>query len=786
MTYATALAAGPPWRIDTTLFIDGIPYLFGTRAGLSLDLTAFASGTSGYTPMTSVNALLPDSISLGTQKLDYALSMVPAGGFGMQLRMRDGILDEPWLRYFRRRTLPQPRIVTAGGISKSATSFDVENASGLAAGLLYVNRETLSWDGSLAGATLSGITRNALALPGSRAEIHQFGARLSSSVHFLKGRMAVVHLWLDGEVSYLHAYGKIAKSPPEDWDGDTLTLEFDDLMSVFTRRCAVGLPGADVTDIESAISSTENVVKLSHDGATRQFAPTATDDGHLLITGKLEVEGADEIDLRQIAPINSFDGSGATAKPIIKVTDFSAFTGTINGEQNTTLFWLWARPQYMRRVYVFKQYPMLAALKVLLSDTGDGSNHATYDVLFGISNAGAGASTTVAAEETEIRFGAALPAGLIDVTTLETFASINVPGWCYVFGAQGEEDPLPFLREVARALKGYWIIKEGLLSFKLYDATYETDTTDATVTSDHILKDTPRRSTDDEDEAVGVIRTSCNYDPFDGEFKGKVNVIYQEMQATLANDKAAAIHERRGALVDLPGHTPPVGLVATPATITEMFLDADRYFARRSRGLRKWTLYLPWTLHKLVPGDKITLTWDQLSDFAGGTLSAQTVEVTARELHYHQGRITVEVTEIWTGKLINPTARVSSWDAINSRINLDGSGKYSSGGAVARWFAAGWGLRVWDATDNFATSYDFILTTINSDNVITPSAIPTFAPYNGGGGSAAGDIVTADTYDDANNTTANAKQSLGQHSYMFLADGTLTLGDADDAGHGWA
>jgi hypothetical protein len=779
VTYTTALSAGPPWRTDVTLFIDGLPFLFGTRAGLSLDISSIVTNPGAYSTITSVNAIQPDSISFGGQKLDYGLSMVPPGGFAMQLRRRDGIPDESWTRYFRRRTQPQPRIVTAGGISKTASTFAVENATGLTAGYLYVNRETIYWEGTLVGQTLSDIVRNTLALPGSRAEVHQFGARLSSVPHLLKGRMAFVHLWIDGEVSYFHGYGKISNSPTDNPDTDTWSLEFDDIMSAFSRRCAVGLPGAAVTNVESAISSTENVVKLSQDGSTRQFAPSATDDGSLLITGKLPLDGGDTVDLTQVAPINSFDGTGSSAKPIVKVTDFFAFTGSIDGVQNTNMWWYWVKPEHMRRVYVFTRYPMLAALKVLLSDTGDGSNHATYDVLFGISNAGAGASTVVASEETEIRFGAATPSGLIDVTTLETFASINVPGWCYVFGARGEEDQLEFMREVARALKGYWIVKDGLLSFKLYDATYETDTVDGTATTDNILSDTSRSGVDDESEAVSAISTSCNFDPFDGEFKGKLNVIYTEMQATLANDKAVAVHERKGLLVDLPGSVLPPGLVATPATVTEAYHDADRYFARRSRGLRKWKLNLPWSSHRLVPGDKITLTWDQLSDFAGGTVSDQTVEITARELRYHQNMITVEVTEIWTGRLINSTARVSSWDAINSRFNLDASGKYSSGGAVARWFAIGWKCRLWDATDNFATTFDFTVSAIPSDNVLTPGASPPFT-------AAVGDIITADTYDDANDTTANAKQSLGQHSYMFMADGTLTLGAALDAGHGLA
>jgi hypothetical protein len=56
----------------------------------------------------------------------------------------------------------------------------------------------------------------------------------------------------------------------------------------------------------------------------------------------------------------------------------------------------------------------------------------------------------------------------------------------------------------------------------------------------------------------------------------------------------------------------------------------------------------------------------------------------------------------------------------------------------------------------------------------------------GGAAPAAGDIIVQAQYDDADNTTANAQQSIAQRGHAFQGDDNFRLGTADDTAHEWA
>jgi hypothetical protein len=759
MTYASTLAIGQTVQAEAGLIIDGIPILFGTKADLVLTTSSiFVSGAPAS--LTSNDALARNSVGVEGLELNTKMGMVPPGG--ASLRIRSG----EWDRYFeRRRALAtgttKARLTAA--MTASATSCTTSAAGVWSVGdVIYVDREAM-YVGALTSSDPSTLTRNYAGLAGTKAARHQAGARVSKSPRTLLGRYAELYLWINEVDSTLLRRLKLTNVR---WDGKTneWVLTFKDAMALFDRVIAKGLRGTTLSEVAVSGSNAE-LVKVGSTWDEEWLATGSADYGSAYLTN-----GQDYV----VAPIQSFSAGNDPRIPWeYRVSSFLDTLGLYNNieDQGVT----------MRRVYVLSRYPMVAALKVLLSDRGDGNNNATYDKLYGRTSTGGGAGETLGAYEEEIRFGAAIPEALLDMTTLTSTELLTDPGigeFRYVLGANGEEKLLDFLAEVAWHLQGFWFINSsGKLSFKRLSGVYAATTVAATFTEDTVLgirRETPYDAVDDETEVVTSIKLKCNWNPAKKGFDAEVNLIYPRTAETFRDIGQAVEFERKTCLVNAPTAAGSLPLGSVGATVQEVQSALNRRFFRAQNGLRKYTLILPIAYHQLQPGDNVRVTRDGLKAFDGSSVSSMLLEIVKQgSIDLKTGLVRFEVVETWSSKPISPTGKVSSISGAGPyTVTLATNTKYGGGTTPARYFAAGWKVKFLDQSVSppFSTeSGTMTISSITSDTVLVMTGTIGFTV-------AAGDILVQAAYATGNDTTTNAAQTLAQHGYSFQGTTGFALG----------
>lgn len=779
MTYATANATGNNQNVHATLIIDGVPLLFGTRAGLVLS-TSGVFVTGSPSSLTSVDAIVEDSISLEGSTINYDMMMVPPAAGALSIR-----LSSTWDKYFERRR--SSTFITAE-ITDADTAVTVQN-SGIftAAAPAYVDRETVLINTIASSTSISSITRNYCALPGTKAARHSTLAVLSTVPRYLKGRHAVLHLWNSDTTNTLFRRMRIdsVKYNPKSvsWD-----LTFTDVMTMLDRPLAVGVRSGKVfsssVDSGGDIHITTGLLSYSNP----QFASTPGLESSVLLT-------SDDTGDSVIAPIKSRPATDEVelhftpASTIIGNANADNIFGTLsNGQRYYSPGQISSvRGLSIRRCYVFEGAPMVALLQVLLSDRGDGNNDATYDKLFGITSTSTGSTRALASfdEGGEIRFGAAIPAALLNLDSSDTTALnhadnlADVPdGWRYVLGAGSEEqNTLGMIEEVGWARGGFFFLNSsGKISFKKLSATGGFTTPVAALTTANILRMSPLDAVDDETEIVHTIKLMCNWDPVNGKFMTTVNVNHP-MTAEIYREVGQEMKLERKGLVVGDG-SDSIGLIAE---------RLYRAYARRQHGIRKYKIQLPWQYHTLIPGDVVSVTHEALNAFNGSTLSAVYFEVAgvpSLNIGGGEGTIEIEVHETTTVKPISPTARVASYSDGGGAgpfvFTLTTSDKYTGDTTPGDFFAAGWKIRLLDksASPPFSTASAVLTIASKTSTTITTTAAPGFTP-------AAGDILVQARFDDADNTTNNTEQTLAQRGYAFMSDSDFRLGTSNTAADTW-
>lgn len=757
MSYATASAL-PAVNADATLLIDGIPILFGTRDGVA------HAGTGTFGALTSVEAIVSGSLQFEKSSLNLDTLMVPPSGASLSIK-----IDSRWDKYFERRRTPSALLtspVTAAGVT-----LTVSSSSGMDGLALYCNRETMLCTAEPTSTTAT-VTRNAYALPGYTASTHNTEAVVSASPRFLKGRLCELRLWVS-DTDYRTLYLILANSPRYNRGTGQWELTFDSVMRRFDKQVAVGFQGSPVSSAIIAGSGTGTAGMIAVNlipEVMREFAFCNSDDGCIF------VENADGGGF--IAPIID-RAADPTSTPI--VDGGLAEPSTVMMEPPPVPVDVGAVFKNMRRCYILNGPPLLDLMKVLHSIQGDGGNGA-YDVLFGVTSSG----TTPSLEDgqAECRMGAAIMADFITAPSSELLA-MRSPGWNRVLGANGPESLLDLMRDACMAAGVFaYTDSSGKLAFASLESAYSTDTYAATILDADIGEGTEAITLDDEDEVVHTVTLKCNWSPAENAFKGTVTMRDEETAETYRDSKGAITIERRGLVCHLPVNTQPL-LGMQPPTSQMNFetlrVELDRYFAKRSPGIIKVNARLPWKFSTLVPGDLVRLTWEQFNSFAGGTLSARACLVVGVTPSVDFGGVDVELHVLRTAKPLAPTAVVTSWDGGTKTLTLNAAGKFLPGATPGRYFAAGWGVRIFDASTSpqyqVLGGATFTVASI-TDTTIVLTVSPGTAP-------AVGDLVTIADYDNATSTVTNTAQTLAQKDHAFQASATLTLGAALVAGDEW-
>lgn len=760
MTAASAIQAGAA-VCHYTLLIDGIPILFGTRSGLVLSTTGIL-GAAGPATLTSV-AALPEPPKPSGRTLNHAMHMVTPGDMTCVLRAAPA-----WNKYLEPR---RTSTLLASAITASATSMTLQQASLFPVNTpVYLDRECI-YITALTSGQPSTMTRNYCALAGTKAAIHQADTVVATAPSLHK-RTAELRMWTsDTDHTLLGRY--TVSNCTHDGESNRWDLSFKGFMEALDTQVAKGFRSTKLHQLAVVSGGSGRTELQFEDSDITSWLNNSSNYGHVMVVGKEDWF---------VAPIASF--SGSQFPQIAFAFRSNAFFGRIGYMSPED-----SKGIELRRVYHLTGPPMVAALQVLLSDKGDGNNHATYDVLYGRTSTGTGAGAGIGDGESEVRFGAAISPDLIDMTTLTSAALLNDPGlgFSYVLNGDGPVSLLEVLENVAFQLKGYWYENsDGKLSFSRLTGVYPTSAAAAaTLTTSNILREKGTlRGVNDETEVVHTIQVECNYDYARKRFD-KVNIFYARAIERFRGVGKVLKVKYKGLIVQLPEQSGDMVLSSTgqlPSGVSPLFAHFDRWFYRTQNGLRKYVLALGIRYFALRPGQRTTVTHELLNAFDGSTVSGLSMElVKISKVDLQKGRLQVEVSETWSGRTISPTGKVSTWPGGSSpyTITLATSTKYGGSTTPGRMFAIGWKVKLLDksASPPFATaSVVYTVTAVTDTTVTVTGAAPSFTP-------AAGDVLVQADYDNADNATASASFASGQRDHIFLADSNGRLGAADAAAH---
>jgi len=779
MTLASVVANYTRLKVDALLAIDGIPILFGTRAGRTWDTSGTDPVSNHPSTWTSVEAIVPESIQIGAREMDKDASMVRPSTVTLSIAS-----SSAWDKYFERRRSPQGVYLTTD-MTATVTSAAVNSTSAFTAGdYAYIGRETIKITTIASGTSISVLARNQIAIGPTQAAYHRqtnAGSKMTLTPQYHLGRPAVLRMVVgDSDADFTDIITLTMADSPR-YNKNTLSweLSFSDGMAQFDRKVAVGWEGAPVSAVR--FSTDTNYVEFDLASNWDEFRVGATfggtdDVGHLYVTPP---EGSDVPPCLASIAVPAASGLQTVSISYEWMTNIAS-SGVDVSTAGITFNALNAyNGGYARRCYVFQRYPILAALKIMTSMQGNGDN-GTYDVMYGKTSDGN--TDPIVSGEIEKRFGAGIYNGIIDTASFEAIMNDPVDGWFYVLGLRGEEDLLSILEECMWAAGAYlYFNSSGKLAVARHSAAYVGQANSYTITDSDTVRDQQYVSADDEKSVAHTLAIECNV-PIDGsEPTCKVQAVYDEYRETYRNVAAATVTVTRKGLVAKAPTQEFVTWVgdAMPEMIAQAQLQnpLHRQMIQRNRLTRTYSLVLPWKYVTILPGDRVSLTHSLLNSFDGSTPSSLVCEVIGTQIDYNGQTVTVNLRETLNGKWINPVGRLSGAAAVNTITLSTSSGVWGGGTTPARYWAAGWAVSVLDASASYASLGTTTISSISSDTQIILTAAPA--------GTAAGDLLVMRDYDNSSNTTTSAALGAAQRDHLFLADDSYTLGSSGADAHRW-
>lgn len=773
MTLETALEAGPNPVVEYTLLIDGIPVLFGTKAGLVHPLDNVTNPPAGG--LTSVDAIDVESLQLGELRFDYNKRMAPPSEGSGEI-----IIRPEWQRWFELRTSPVARLTSK--IDEDDTVITPNRAVFFEDDVLFCQRETMLVTENNSGALT--VTRNYCALPNNKAAAHQGSSEIRSVPRHLYGRAAELRIWpsTDPADSRTLRYLILAGSPVHAKKDGVWQFDFDTNMRRFDKKVATGFKGADLelatlTTIGTGVAAVPAIICVPSDNQ-REFRCTSELDGSIAVG--INGEGF-------IADILSNNPNPIVSNPV-GFASVPGFQGSGNllyvapTDDNQ-------KPWSLRRCYVFTGNPLQCMIQVLLSDCGQLTNHPTYDTLFGLTSTATTVAGRLSSGDQECRFGAAIPADLIEIPDDDDpLMTEVVAGFCFVL--MDEMNALEVIWECCSAQNLIAYINEDQkLAFKKMDTGYPDDVVTTTLDADTILHDeTEPTSVDDESEVIHTASVQCNYSVFRREFLGKTIVkdfdlveTYRDAGGTSGIGTLEVV--RRSLLCALPGQRVEqitYGIPGANALDVQTLLQMlDRELVRR-RSIRKYTTTLPAKCMTLRIVDRASLTWEHFIDFAGGTVSGFAADIMAIRFDVQNGHIITELHEVRTGKLIAPTGRIHAWNAGLARMTLLSDSEFGGGTTPGDYFSVGDVVRILDysSSPQYSTMSGALAISAKTASTVTVTGAVGFVPADG-------DLLVLGGYDEATGTVVNVAQSQKQHDYLYMADANGLIGSSNAAADRW-
>jgi hypothetical protein len=668
VTYDSVLASNPRAKLDVVLIIDGVPLLFGTRSGRVHDGANVTNPPAGT--WTSSESIIRESINLGEQELDWDSLFCKPAKVSMQIASHPS-----WDKYFEPLRAPIGTLI--GSINKTATTVTFDDANVFPeGGYVYLSAETIQL-GTIADPTFTGCTRGCIALPGNNPAKHESGDLIYSQPPYMQGRRATIRIYAGhNDTDYVDWVGYRIASSPDSTPG-TWSITLDDGQSNLAVKLGTGFQGAKIVSdlgigvgISSSSSETRYIFTIDQPNSREWLYGDAV--GEVMVSAPNGDTFLCEVDQIVSRAVGSFTW-------VDVYINASAFVPT-HPNENGAAGVMSAEELYgstLRRVYVDRGYPMRSVLRALLSREGDGTNNATWDDMVGSLADG---SNPPADDEVELRMGAGLDAALVDVTVLEQFKDVFVPGWTYIHGDKPDKLLLDLLEEAAWPLGVFFLWGSNGLKCKRFQGRTIADTTNKTVDESSIAVNTEKKSVYDESQVLHTVTVDCNYAPGTDEAKTHVTVVHnrtRRMYRDTPISRAGTLTLQRKALWvvgddvnprDVRKFIPPGNASVNYASPIDVRQSIQRIFSKRGKPVRRYTLILPWCT--ILPGDRVALTHTRLRAFDGSYVNALHCDVTKVARNWNDGTVTVSVEETFDGVLIAPACRVSSWNAGTLTLTL--------------------------------------------------------------------------------------------------------------------
>lgn len=727
MTLQTEIEAGRTHNVGYYLSFDGIATRLATHK--------FSDAPWSLSGTYQIGMRLPRGSSI---KLDRRQGLVKPGGFTVDVLARAAVDT-----YFARRGGSDDQL--SSGVSASDASVTLKSGTNTYAdgATVHFAKEAITLGTHTGSGTYTGCTRGANS---TYARPHRADTVISDRPRVWMGRRATLtEVNLETGSETVVRAGILAKSPNEK-DG-MWSLQFLDLSRELNRQIAVGWETQDVL----AVTYAEDEMTFEVDDA-RNF----------VAGGYVRIDHPRGVDFYKVDAVD-------TANRTFNV-DYTGLIARSNELRLGRDFEI--RPEdgrmTARQVEIIWADPASAALTVMLSDLGDGTNNATYDDLKGVSPAFTAATVDVAGK----RFGAAIPASWVDVSTWEALEGL---GGRQVFILEEPMRLVDFLvREVAWRLGGYvYVTQAGLISFRRYLPSVADSS--LTTYDEGDLASPGVTVVDDESEVLASAIFECNYDPFTREYRRRVEALwpstFDEYGDETTRLRLSSRSLRVGDAVNSPLFSQPIGE-------QEVVVALDRQFARTQDGLRKVSLAFGWQHHlSMHPGEKFKLTLPKPSDGEGGRgFTARQYEVTSVDPELDNGRSLVTAEEAPPGWLIAPACFVADYFGGTISIDLTGAEADLFDSSPGEDFPSACTIRMFDASASppFSTSQTVTVSnvTANGFDISTPG---TFTP-------AAGDLIILEYSANTGNTNA-AGGDVRDH--LFQVDASGTLGGSSDDGTKW-
>lgn len=677
---------------------------------------------------TFIPCLPSGAVSAAGASLDRPRSLIVPGGFSAQ------VIDQPSVRgLFSRRGGLQSELVFS--IDESATTLETVATPFAQGQTVYTEKETVIL-GPLSAGQYTLSDRGAR---GTTAVPHGATMTVSSQPrHWLGRRATLTAVYLDTLNAEPLRAGIVASSPQYSrgmWD-----LDFLDIQSQLNRPLLRGFQAEKSADW--SVSGSTIVVTVTDD---RNFADGANAFVRVTANG---VDGTGDLFRIHRLAAGAVDRVAGTVTLDLLDVVYDA-NPSVQIDVGTEL--------EIMQVAVITCDAATAALQAMISQFGDGTADADYDLLPGVRPS----LTSTTADLAPRQIGAGLPLQWVDVPAWEGMTSSG--GIC-TFVIDEETRLLDFLvNEISWRLGGYvYVTRQGKISFQRYRAGAATLDVDQLDQSEILAGAVS--VVDDESEIISRASIESNYSLATREYQLKQTVVFADLAGTYSDGLPVVELKPKSLWVGTGGGP----LTSAPSSQWEIIGQLDRMYARTKNGVRKVRLRLPWSKHiQYQPGTVFTLSDDRLPDLESDGLgvSGQYYEVTSSNPDTQTGTVEIEAEEMPRGYIIAPSCIVQSYaagvitiDATTANLFDANPGFDFPGVCDIEVFSA-------SATPPFSTSQLGIVSAVTSSTLVT-----------GGFGTApaSGDLVVL-RYDVpyTGNPAQNTGAEVSDHAFQVDAAGTI-------------